>query len=180
MCKAEWGGNHVCWWSGLYFCFICCLDEASCTGCYWWLGDARCCIQVVPFVEVLTICYSLGLVSLVVYGLGVSAPTPKAEGWFLCEDAFHLSTLVPRSEWGTNEAREALRRALHHHRPSSELTPSTAGTWASVCLPRVRHSVKSFFLNVICPTGIPFQERYMSPAFVKSLRLYSSIFSAEY
>ena len=38
MGKAEWGGNPVCWWLGLYFCFVCCLDEASCTGCYWWLG----------------------------------------------------------------------------------------------------------------------------------------------
>ena len=32
-----------------YFCFVCCLDEASCTGFYWWLGDARSCIQVVSF-----------------------------------------------------------------------------------------------------------------------------------
>ena len=24
---------------GLYFCFVFCLDEASCTGCYWWLGE---------------------------------------------------------------------------------------------------------------------------------------------
>ena len=53
MGKAEWGGNSVCWWLGLYFCFFCCLGEASCTGCYWWLGDARSCIQVVSFVWVL-------------------------------------------------------------------------------------------------------------------------------
>jgi len=32
---AECGVNPVCWWLGLYFCFVCCLDEASCTGCYW-------------------------------------------------------------------------------------------------------------------------------------------------
>ena len=30
--------------------FVCCLDEASCTGCYWWLDDAGSCIQVVSFV----------------------------------------------------------------------------------------------------------------------------------
>ena len=60
MGKTEWGGNPVCWWLGLFFCFVCCLDEASCTGCYWWLGDARFCIQVVSFVGVLTIWYSLG------------------------------------------------------------------------------------------------------------------------
>ena len=29
--------------------FVCCLDETSCTGCYWWLGDAGSCIQVVSF-----------------------------------------------------------------------------------------------------------------------------------
>ena len=62
MGKAEWGGNPVCWWLGLYFCFVCCLDEVSCTGCNWWLGEVRSCIQVVSFVWVLTICYSLGLV----------------------------------------------------------------------------------------------------------------------
>ena len=62
MGKAEWGDNPVCWWLGLYFCFVCCLDEASCTGCYWWLGDAGSCIQVVSFVWVLTIWYSIGLV----------------------------------------------------------------------------------------------------------------------
>ena len=58
--KTEWGGHPVCWWLSLYFCFVCCLDEASCIGCYWWLGDAGSCIQVVTFVWVLTIWYTLG------------------------------------------------------------------------------------------------------------------------
>jgi len=58
MGKAEWGGNPVCWWLGLYFCFVCCLDEVSCTGCYWWLGGAGSCIQVVSFVWALTVWYS--------------------------------------------------------------------------------------------------------------------------
>ena len=62
MDKAEWGGDPVSWWLHLYFCFVCCLDEASWTGCYWWLGDAGSCIQVVSSVWVLTIWYSLGLV----------------------------------------------------------------------------------------------------------------------
>ena len=61
MGKAQWGGNCVCWWLGLYFCFVCCLEEASCTGCYGWLGDAGSCIQVVSFVGVLTVWYSVGL-----------------------------------------------------------------------------------------------------------------------
>ena len=51
-----------CWWLGLHFCFVCCLDEVSCMGCYWWLADAGSYIQVVSFVWVLTIWYSLGLV----------------------------------------------------------------------------------------------------------------------
>ena len=62
MGKAEWGVNPVCWWLGLYFCFVCCLDEASCTVCYWWVSDARSCVQVVSFVWVLSTWYSLGLV----------------------------------------------------------------------------------------------------------------------
>ena len=49
MGKGEWDGNPSCWWLGLYFCFVCCLDEESCTGCYWWLGDAGSYIQVVFF-----------------------------------------------------------------------------------------------------------------------------------
>ena len=43
MGKAEWVDNHVCWWVALYFSFVCCLEEVSCTGCYWWLGDAGSC-----------------------------------------------------------------------------------------------------------------------------------------
>ena len=31
--KAKWSSTPVCWWLGLYFCFVCCLNEASCTGC---------------------------------------------------------------------------------------------------------------------------------------------------
>ena len=62
MGKAEWGDNPVCWWLGLYFCFVCYLDEVSCSGCYWWLDDAGSCITVVSFVWVLTIWYPLGLV----------------------------------------------------------------------------------------------------------------------
>ena len=55
--QAEWGGNPVCWWLGLYFCLVCCLNEGSCTGCYWWLGDAGSCIPVVSSVWVITIWY---------------------------------------------------------------------------------------------------------------------------
>ena len=54
MGKAEWGGTPVCWWLGLYFCFLCSLDDASCTGCYWWLGNAGSSIQVVSSGCVLT------------------------------------------------------------------------------------------------------------------------------
>ena len=61
MGMAEWGGNPVCWWLSLYFCLVCCLTEASCTGCYWQLGGARSFTQIVAFVSVLNIWYSLGL-----------------------------------------------------------------------------------------------------------------------
>ena len=50
----------LCYWFGLYFCFVCCLNEVSCIGCYWWLGDARSYIQVVSFVWVLTVWYFSG------------------------------------------------------------------------------------------------------------------------
>ena len=62
MGKAEWGGNPACWWLGLYFYFVCCLDKASCTGYNWWLGDTGSCIPVVSFVWILTIWYHIGLV----------------------------------------------------------------------------------------------------------------------
>ena len=62
MCKAECAGNPVCWWLGLHFCFVNCLNKASCIRCYWCLGDVRTCIPVVSFVWVLTLWYSLGLV----------------------------------------------------------------------------------------------------------------------
>jgi len=34
MGKAEWGCNPVCWWLGLYFCFVCCLAQDATGG--WW------------------------------------------------------------------------------------------------------------------------------------------------
>ena len=83
MGKAEWGGNPVCWWLGLYFCFVCCLDEVSCTGCYWWLGDARSYIQVVSCVWVLTIWYSLGLVLWYSRVLESVLPLLRLKAWSL-------------------------------------------------------------------------------------------------
>ena len=87
-CYSPWGHkesdmteqlNWTDWWVYMYMYFVTaiCLgfifgflflsicfvwDEVSCTGSYWWLGDARSCIQVVSFVWVLTIWYSLALV----------------------------------------------------------------------------------------------------------------------
>ena len=48
----------------IFFFLVCCLDEVSCTVCYWAVGDAVSCMQVVAFVGILTIRYSLGLVVL--------------------------------------------------------------------------------------------------------------------
>ena len=66
ICMSFWRNVYLnllpIFWLGLCVCFVCCLDEVSYTGCYWWLGDAGSCIQVVSFVWVLTIWYSLGLV----------------------------------------------------------------------------------------------------------------------
>ena len=99
MGKAEWSGNPVCWWLGLYFCFVCCLDEASCTGCYWWLGDVGSCIQVVSFVWVLTIWYSLGLVLWQSRVLESVLPTPKAQGLISGQEwTFHKWFVMAVSE----------------------------------------------------------------------------------
>ena len=56
----ETGSMKLIKW--VYFFSVCCLDEVFRIGCYWWLDDAGSCIQVVSFVWVLTIWYSLGLV----------------------------------------------------------------------------------------------------------------------
>ena len=79
MGKAEWGGNPVCWCFGLYFCFASSLDERSCTGCYWWLGDPGSCIQVVSFVWVLTIWYSIGLVLMAPHSSTLAWEIPWTE-----------------------------------------------------------------------------------------------------
>ena len=47
MVKAKWDGNHLYWLFGLYFSFVSCLDEASCTGCllvvaWCWVLYSRC------------------------------------------------------------------------------------------------------------------------------------------
>ena len=85
-----------------YFCFVCCLDEASCTGCYWWLGDAGSCIQVVSFVWVLTVWYYLALI-LGRLGLGVGTPTPKAQGLISGQELrFHKWFVMALSEIKTN------------------------------------------------------------------------------
>ena len=46
-------------WACIYVFLLLLFRWGSCTGCYWWLGEARACIQVVSFVWVLTIWYSL-------------------------------------------------------------------------------------------------------------------------
>ena len=94
MGKAEWGGTSVCWWLGWYFCFVCCLDEVSCTRCYWWLGDAGSCIQVVSFVWVLTIWYPLGLVLWQSRVLESVLPLQRLRVWSLVKNG------DPTSDYG--------------------------------------------------------------------------------
>ena len=94
--KAEWGGHPVCWWFGLYFYFVCCLDEASCIECCWWLDSARSCVKVILFVWVLTIWYSLGLVL-----------------WFsrILESVFLIHRL---RAWSLVRSKESIRGSLWH------------------------------------------------------------------
>ena len=60
------------------FWFVCCLDEASCTGCYWWLGNLGLVFKWFALCE-----FSLLILprvsSLVAQDLGVSATTSKAQ-----------------------------------------------------------------------------------------------------
>ena len=66
---------------GCVFWFVCCLDAVSCTGCYWWLGDATSCIQEVSFVWILTIWYSLGLVLWYSRVLESVLPLQRLRAW---------------------------------------------------------------------------------------------------
>ena len=90
MGKAEWGGNPVCWWFGLYFC---CLDEVSCTGCSWWLGDAGSCIQVVSFVCILTIWNSLGVILWYSRVMESVLPLQRLRAWSL---VLHVRMSLPQ------------------------------------------------------------------------------------
>ena len=81
MGKAEWGDNLVCCWLGLYFCLL-----FRCTGYYWWLRDARFCIQVVSFVWVLTIWYSPGLVLCLSRVLESVLSLQMLRAWYLSKD----------------------------------------------------------------------------------------------
>ena len=67
------------------FCFVCCLDEAFCTGCYWWLGAAESCIQVVSFVWVLSMWYSLMLALWLPRVLEWVLPLQRLRAWSLCD-----------------------------------------------------------------------------------------------
>ena len=93
MGKGEWGGNPVCWWLGFYFCFVCSLDDASSTGCCWCLGDARSCIQLVSFVWVLTIWYSLGLVLWYSRVLESVLPLWRLRAWSLVRNIDSTNSL---------------------------------------------------------------------------------------
>ena len=76
---------------GLYFSFVCCLDGAAFTGCFWWSGHAGSCIQVVSFVYLIL----PRVISLVVLGLGVCVPTPKAQSLISAqEQRFHKLRLL--------------------------------------------------------------------------------------
>ena len=93
MGKAEWSGSPVCWWLGLYFCFVCCLDEAFCKVCYWWLVMPGL-VQVVTFVWILTIWYSLGLVLWWSRVLDSVLPLQRLKAWSLFMNEDSISGLL--------------------------------------------------------------------------------------
>ena len=70
-------------------------------GCYWWLGDAG---SSSGFLYVHSHYLILSRVSsLVVYGLGVSAPISKAQGLIFCQERrFHKWFVMALSEIKTN------------------------------------------------------------------------------
>ena len=97
MGMAEWGGDPVCWWLYLCFCFVCCLDEGSCAGWYRWLADARSCIQVVSFLWVLTIFmiwYFLVLVLWQSRVLESVLPLQRLRAWSLVRNEDSASDLL--------------------------------------------------------------------------------------
>ena len=68
------------------FVFLFCLLSRWGMGCYWWLGDARSCIQVVSFVWILTIWYSPGLVLCLSRVLESVLPLQRLRAWSLSKD----------------------------------------------------------------------------------------------
>ena len=101
MCKAEWGGSPACWWFGLYFCLL-----------FRW-GILHRVLLVAGWCQVLYsssfLCVSSHYVilptvsSLVVYGLGVSAPTSQAQGLISGQQRrFHKWFAMALSEIKTN------------------------------------------------------------------------------
>ena len=153
MGKAEWGGNPVCWWFGLYFC---CLDEASCTWCYWWLGNAGSCIQAVSFVWVLIIWYSLGLVLWLSRVLESVLPLQRLRAWSLSKDQ-------PRSNLPRGISLEMKRPLLEFQKPGHKNTTEISDSVETqYCLPHGQASLdcnrwlEGLSLAVVSRTLLPF------------------------
>ena len=69
----------------IVFVFLfCCLDEASCTGCCWRLGDTRSCIPVVSFVSSHYLITPLGLVLWWSRVLESVLPVQRLRGLLCC------------------------------------------------------------------------------------------------
>ena len=94
------------------FCLLfTCLLLTSFTGCYCWLNDAGSCIQVVSFVWVLTIWYSLRLVLWLSRVLESVFPFRRLRAWSLDDSG---SGSLMRLQWNW-----------------LELQPSKGLTWAA-------------------------------------------------
>ena len=103
MGKTEWGGTPVCWWLGSYFCFVCHLNEASCSGCYWWLGDAGSYIQAVSFVWVLIFWFCLVLVLWESRVLESVLPLQRLSVWSLVREEDYTSCLLDEIRTNTQK-----------------------------------------------------------------------------
>ena len=99
VCFSSDGQGWVRWYScllliGFVFLFYLLFWWGTLKGCYWWLGNAGSCIQVVSFVWILTIWYSLGLVLWSSRVLESVLPFQRLRVWSLVRNEDSTSGLL--------------------------------------------------------------------------------------
>ena len=97
---------------GCVFVFCLLFDEVSCTGCFWWLDDARFGIQAVSFMWDFTIWYSLGLVLWSSRVLESVLLLPRLRAWSLVRNKDSTSGFfMALSEIKTNNPKKETKDA---------------------------------------------------------------------